>query len=324
MNNLQDPDDFRSLAENAPVMMWRAALDRRYDWFNRCWLNFTGETLPSSGDGWADRIHPADVDQYRRIVSAAFDAQQPFDLEYRMRRHDGVFRWVLDSGRPRFSQGAFAGFLGSCVDINDHRSAELNLRAAMEERDILLREVHHRVKNNMQTLMALIRFMRRTADPGGQALLDALNARLVAMAIVQRYLHTADNMTEVSVRTLLSSVATQLADTELGVDLQLADSSFDLVLPAQAAAYTGLATAEAAVLFGQCGATRVLVDLQSKPAPSVAVSGSAKKTEISGSQLGMRLIRQYARGAGAAASLGEDGDAAILVFSFPQDVPRSP
>ena len=319
MDAIKHSDEFKLLADLAPAMLWRAKADRAYDWFNLSWLAFTGQVLEDAvgPKGWIDFIHPGDVERFQRSVDDAFRSQEAFSLEYRLRRRDGVFRWMLDNGRPYFQDGRFAGFFGSCVDISDHRSIERDLRVAMEERDVLLREVHHRVKNNMQTLMALVRFMRRTADPSGRTLLDILNARLVSMSIVQRYLHAADNMTEVSVRTLLHSIANQLAETELGVDLGLVESNVDLILPAQAAAYTGLAAAEAAVLLTQCGAALVRVELHDGPTPKVEVWGAAKGCELARSQLGMRLVRQYARGAGAATQMYDRDEDQALIFEFP-------
>ena len=300
-------------------MIWRAGADLSYDWFNRPWLAFTGQRLEEAVDarGWTDFIHPADVDLYRSAVEAAFDERRAFSLEYRLRRSDGVFRWVLDSGSPYFRDSAFAGFLGSCVDITDQRSMEKNLQAALQERDVLLREIHHRVKNNLQTLMALVRFMRRSADIGGRALLDILSARLVSMSLVQRYLHASDNMTEVSVRTLLGVIVPQLAETELGTALRLIESRSDLVLPAQAAAYTGLAVAEAVVLLTQSGASAIDIKVHNDPQPTVEVEGAAHGSELASSALGMRLIRQYARGAGAEPEIRAQGDGIALVFLFP-------
>lgn len=322
--NTAPPDEFKLLADNAPVMIWRAGADLSYDWFNRPWLAFTGQTIEQAvgEEGWADFIHPADLDRYQSSHHAAFKGREPFSFEYRLRRRDGVFRWILDNGRPYFRDGAFAGFLGSCIDITEHRSAERDLRTALQERDVLLREVHHRVKNNLQTLMALVRFMRRSADPGGRALLDLLNARLVSMSLVQRYLHASDNMTEVSVRTLLSVIVPQLAETELGVALRLADSQSDLVLPAQAAAYTGLAVAEAIVLLTQSGAPAIDIKLHDGPQPIVEVGGAANGSDLARSQLGMRLMRQYARGAGAEPEIRSQGGDVALLFLFPSAAAR--
>ena len=311
------------LADNVAVMIWRTDRDLTYDWFNQRWLEFTGRSLEEAigPRGWIDLVHPRHAELYGDSLRKALQRGEPFSLEYELRRSDGAYRWMVDSARPYTRDNEFAGFLGSIVDVTDHKSAENNLRAALQERDVLLREVHHRVKNNLQNLMAMVRFMRRTADPGGKSLLDTLYARLVSMSLVQHYLHAAENMTEVSVRTLLADVVPQLAESELGVPLQFATST-DLILPARAAAYVGLAVAEAIVLLSQSGASSIEIKLHTDPTPTVQVGGSAIEESITRSHLGMRLMRQYARAAGAEPELRSQGGDVCLVFVFPDEVFR--
>jgi len=129
--------DFRLLADNAPVMIWRAGPDKACDWFNRPWLEFTGRTLARElGNGWADGVHPDDLHRCLAIYNAAFDRRDAFSREYRLRRHDGVYRWVLDNGRPYHdADGAFRGYFGSCIDINAQKEAEAKLAATVADRD---------------------------------------------------------------------------------------------------------------------------------------------------------------------------------------------
>lgn len=317
---LAPPDEFKLLADNAPVMIWRVGPDLSYDWFNRPWLCFIGQPIEAAigGRGSADFIHPADRDRYQSALSAAFAAREPFSLEYRLRRRDGVFRWILDNGSPYERNGEFAGFLGSCVDITDHRSIEKNLQAAIEERTVLLREVHHRVKNNFQTLMALVRFMRRSTDADGRALLDILYARLVSMSLVHGYLHASDNMTEVSFRTLLGAIVPQIAETVLVATLELVESPGDFILPAQLAGFAGLAVAEAIVLLTQNGASAIEIKLRNDSQPIVEVTAAVNGSELIRSQLGMRLVLQYARGAGAEPDCLTRENKITLLFLFPK------
>ena len=313
-------DEFKLLADDTPVMIWRSGPDRNYDWFNRQWLTFTGQNIERAvaEKGPAAFIHPADLEGYKQKVGEALTQRESFSIEYRLQRSDGAFRWILDCGKPYFRAGEFAGFLGSCVDITDHRLAEKNLRAALDERDVLIREVHHRSKNNLQTLMALVRYMRRGADAQGRILLDLLNARLVSMAIVQRCLHATDNMSEVSVRTLLASIVPQLAETELGAVLNLSEAQSDLILAGQHAAYAGFAVAEAIILLTQSGAPTVDVSLKELPEPAIEIEGVVDQSVLGRSQLGLRLVRQYARGAGAEPELRQMEDRLALVLIFPK------
>jgi PAS domain S-box-containing protein len=121
---------FRNMADTAPVMLWRTGVDRRCDFVNKTWLSFTGRSLEQElGDGWADSIHADDRADALDTFNQAFDAHEPFQMEYRLRRYDGEFHVVLDSGVPRReNDGSFAGYLGSCVDITDRKQADRALQ----------------------------------------------------------------------------------------------------------------------------------------------------------------------------------------------------
>lgn len=118
---------FRTMADTAPVMIWMSDADRRRNFFNKGWLDFTGRALEQElGEGWAEGVHPDDLDRFNEIYAASFDARQPYTTEYRLRRRDGEYRWILASGVPRFSPaGEFQGYIGTCVDIDDRKRAEL-------------------------------------------------------------------------------------------------------------------------------------------------------------------------------------------------------
>ena len=122
----ESEERFRLMADTAPVLVWRADVEKRRDFFNRPWLEFTGRTLEQErGDGWTKGVHPEDLDRCLSSYVSAFDARRTFRAEYRLRRADGEYRWVLDSGVSQFGpNGAFAGYIGSCVDIADRKLAE--------------------------------------------------------------------------------------------------------------------------------------------------------------------------------------------------------
>jgi PAS domain S-box-containing protein len=118
---------FRTVADAAPVLIWMSGPDKLCTFFNKGWLDFTGRKLEQElGNGWAEGVHREDFDRCLNIYKNSFDARQPFTMEYRLRRNDGEYRWVLDSGTPRFSDdGAFLGYIGSCIDIAGRKQAEL-------------------------------------------------------------------------------------------------------------------------------------------------------------------------------------------------------
>ena len=120
---------FRSLADSAPVLIWTAGLDTLCDYFNKPWLDFTGRTLAEeTGNGWANGVHPDDVQACVETYLQAFERRENFRMEYRLRHHDGTYRWLLNTGVPRFSpEGTFMGYIGSCVDINDRKVLQAQL-----------------------------------------------------------------------------------------------------------------------------------------------------------------------------------------------------
>ncbi len=129
---------FRMMADSAPVLIWMSGPDKGCSWFNQGWLDFTGRTLAQElGDGWVENVHPEDLARCVDVYVSHFDRREPFTMEYRLRRSDGVYRWIVDSGKPRFEgDGRFAGYIGSAIDITDHKQSEEELRrlaAAVEQ-----------------------------------------------------------------------------------------------------------------------------------------------------------------------------------------------
>ena len=114
------------MAESAPVLLWMSGTDKLCNFFNRGWLAFTGRALEQEmGIGWAEGVHPDDMAHCVACYEAAFDAREAFELEYRLRRNDGEYRWVIDIGTPRYApDGAFPGYIGSAIDITDRRRSE--------------------------------------------------------------------------------------------------------------------------------------------------------------------------------------------------------
>ncbi len=117
----ESEERFRNVADNAPVLIWMADTDRLCYYFNKAWLRFSGKSMDEeAGNGWADGVHPDDYDRCLKIYVEAFDKREEFYMEYRLRRHDGVFRWISDNGVPRFTlDGSFEGYIGACMDIHD-------------------------------------------------------------------------------------------------------------------------------------------------------------------------------------------------------------
>ncbi len=125
---------FRIVADAAPVLIWMAGVDQLCTFFNKPWLEFTGRSMEQElGNGWAEGVHSDDLQNCLDVYTAAFDARQPFVMQYRLRRNDGVFRWVSDQGVPQYdAQGRFAGYIGSCFDVTELVNKDAALRESEE------------------------------------------------------------------------------------------------------------------------------------------------------------------------------------------------
>ena len=130
---------FRTVANAAPVMIWMSGPDKLCTFFNKGWLDFTGRSLEQElGNGWAEGVHREDIDRCLDVYQNSFNARESFTMEYRLRRSDGEYRWLLDSGTPRFaSDGAFLGYIGSCIDITERKAAEEEARRRREQVELL-------------------------------------------------------------------------------------------------------------------------------------------------------------------------------------------
>ena len=149
---LESEQRFRFVANSAPVMIWIAGTDKLCSYVNQQWLDFTGRSLDAElGTGWSDNIHPEDLSACLETYSRAFNNREIFDMQYRVRRHDGQYRWIYDRGAPRLNaDGSFAGYIGSCYDITERKLAQETLEtlgrrlieAHEQERTWIARELH--------------------------------------------------------------------------------------------------------------------------------------------------------------------------------------
>lgn len=186
------PASFPLDADDAPVMIWQAGPDGRRQRFNRRWRAFTGRSAAEEqGLGWAEGIHPEDRHRTLGAYRAAIAARVAFSLEYRLRGHDGAWRWVLDKGEPLQADGRLKGFLGACTDMTALHEAAAGQRRADAARASLLAELQHRVKNNIQATTSFLSLQAsRAPDPAvALALRSAALRVLLASQVQDRTFH---------------------------------------------------------------------------------------------------------------------------------------
>lgn len=324
--------NFRLFVDQAPVMIWHAGPDRSRAYFNQPWLEFTGRPLTDElGFGWVAGMHPDDRDGCEAASAAAFAEQRPFSMDYRLRRHDGAWRWLLDTARPILHEGRLAGYYGSCVDVTEMKQALDERRRALAERETLLAELHHRVKNNAQATTSFLGLQAsRASNPSVAAALRGAAMRVMLATLVQdRMFRVAEGAlidlgTELAAtaRTALDIVARPLVALEVVVEDKL-------LLPASKATPLALIVNELVVnaarhAFPDGRGGTIRLELRC-PAPGLAelvladdgigVPESLRRNTPEGC-LGLHLVPRLARQAHATMRVeNQDGTRVTLRFA---------
>jgi PAS domain S-box-containing protein len=182
---------FRLVANTAPVLIWMSGTDKLCTYFNKPWLEFSGQSLESQlGNGWANGVYPEDLPSCLDTYTGAFERREKFRMEYRLRRHDGIYRWVVDIGVPRFIDNSFAGYIGSCIDITDSKLAkealsDVNRRlidAQEQERTRIARELHDDIGQRLALLTIELEEIKQhlaVSDPEASTRMQGIAKRAV-------------------------------------------------------------------------------------------------------------------------------------------------
>ena len=232
---------FRSLADNAPVMIWMSDTNNIRIYYNRRWLEFTGRTLQQElSYNWLDAVHSQDKEQVSNNYNNAYKEKKEFNGEFRLMRYDGQYRWIFDTAIPRFTpDGNFLGYIGSCYDITERKQSRQQMELSLTEKVTLLKEIHHRVKNNLQIISSLLRLQSAYIkdDEAREIFIESQN-RIRSMALIHQKLYLSKDLTHINfanyinelVSSLLSSFKFNSNYIDLNIDVENIELNVDMVL----------------------------------------------------------------------------------------------
>ena len=172
----QSEAQFRAIADSMPQMVWSTLPDGFHDYYNARWYEFTGVPEGSTdGEGWNGMFHPDDQARAAALWRRCLETGEPYEIEYRLRRHDGLYRWTLGRARPiRNEAGEITRWFGTCTDIDD-------LKRSDQAKELLSQELSHRIKNIFAVVSALIALSARQ-HPEARTFAGAVRTRINALA----------------------------------------------------------------------------------------------------------------------------------------------
>jgi PAS domain S-box-containing protein len=173
--------------ETNPLMTWRARLDMSCEQVSRAWLEYTGYTPEQAlGEGWTRALHPEDLARWLEAAVRGFDLREPFEVEYRLRRRDGEYRWMLERAVPLYADGVLVGYGGACVDIDAHKRMESSLARALErERRLRIATEQEIASLPRESLLDGVRVLVAGMDGQGRELQSMLARAGAEVRLVQ-------------------------------------------------------------------------------------------------------------------------------------------
>jgi PAS domain S-box-containing protein len=224
---------FRTLADNIAQFAWMADPNGSIFWYNKRWHDYTGTTLPEmAGYGWKKIPHPDHLERVTKSLKHSWDTGEPWEDIMPLRGKDGRYRWFLSRALPiRDEKGRIVRWFGTNTDITERLRAEEQIKKSLNEKEILLQEVHHRVKNNMQVIISLMNLQAsKIKHEDLKAHFQQAASRVTAMALIHDILYRSDSLGEINLKDYLHSLIRGLAGmySTVGVTIHISTESIQL------------------------------------------------------------------------------------------------
>ena len=222
----QSEERFRLVTDTMPQLVWSTLPDGFHDFYNRRWYEYTGLTYgDTQGEGWNDVLHPDDQARSWEVWRHSLETGDDYEIEYRFRRYDGVYRWFIGRALPlRNANGEIVRWFGTCTDIDDQKQAEQESRLHQAEIEALnarlqrsMQETHHRIKNNLQVIAALVEIEEEASSDGDRLSRNRINQHIRALATIHDLLTQQakgdSDLNHISAKTMLERLVPMLQST---------------------------------------------------------------------------------------------------------------
>jgi PAS domain S-box-containing protein len=191
---------FLNLADTMPVLLWMFDKDQKLEYVNKQRFQFTGLSAEQEANNWRDHIHPQDRELYNRKFKEAFKYRKKLSIEYRLKNHSKEYHWILENTIPRFTEdNEFLGLICTGIDITERKKARIAVEKSLKEKELLVKEIHHRVKNNLQIVSSLLNLQGYyIKDPKALDLIKTSQERIRSMALVHEKLYRSRDLLKIN------------------------------------------------------------------------------------------------------------------------------
>ncbi len=235
----ESEERFRSMADSAPVMIWMSDNEGNLTYANRTMLEFFGKSFEEINERkWILLIHPDDRERYIQMSEKAGAERKNFSTELRVKNLLGEYAWTLKSAAPRIlPNGEFVGFIGSEIDISQAKNYRIQLERSLKEKEVLLKEIHHRIKNNLQIISSLLNLqLNYLNNEEIIGMLQSSQSRIRSMALIHEKLYKTKELSSINFGDYIKDLTTYLFKTyrnktgSLRLELDLSEVKLDINL----------------------------------------------------------------------------------------------